>query len=65
MANLMLKKYAAIQSFKLHNFEKEYDVLKNILKKIFFLQSNLVTSLLDICDLKTFFLLIRIVCVYT
>ena len=31
----MLKKYAAIQSFKLHNFEKEYDVLKNILKQYF------------------------------
>ena len=27
-----VEKYAAIQSFKLHNFEKEWDVLKNILE---------------------------------
>ena len=26
-----VKKYAAVQSFKLQNFEKEWDVLKNIL----------------------------------
>ena len=27
-----VEKYAAIQSFKLHKFEKEWDVLKNILE---------------------------------
>ena len=30
--NLMLKKYTAIQSFKLHNFARERDGLKNILE---------------------------------
>ena len=31
-----VEKYAAIQSYKLHNFEKEWDVLKNILEWFFY-----------------------------
>ena len=36
-----VKKYPAIQSFELHNFYKDWDVLKNILEYFFFLQIRL------------------------